>query len=84
MRGTIGQQRTDSACYIQWRLPPVQMTKAEFKRTLIFDRRSQAFTLSRFKDNWCYTVGAPLVNKAMYCSPVVLNALRCTWQAGEP
>ena len=60
------------------------MAKAQFKRTLVFDRRAQAFTPSGFQDNGCYTVGAPLVNKAMYCSPVVLNALRCTWQAGEP
>ena len=60
MRGTIGQQRTDSACYIQWCLATVQMTKAQFKRTLVFDRRAQAIPPSRFKHNGCYTIIAPL------------------------
>ena len=39
---------------------------------------------SRFKHYWRYAVGAPMGHEAMDCPPVVLGALRGTWQASKP
>ena len=83
MRGTIGQQRADSACYIQRCVTTMQMAKAQLKCTLVFQWRSQTFAPDGFQNNRGYII-APLVNKTMDCSPVVLSALRCTWQTDEP